>query len=74
MATPSAEYHLPLLYNGLEPLNSNQHAKAQGPPRRPCPAASRKTHAIPVTVDEFALVQRTSRSSFRPATIRCRWR
>ena len=49
--------NLPLLYNGLEPLNRNAHGnfkvrRLQGLDR------IAKTHAIPVTVDEFAMVQR----------------
>jgi hypothetical protein len=48
---------LPLLYNGLEPLNRNLHGnykvrRLNGLDR----VAS--AHAIPVTVDEFAMVQR----------------
>jgi hypothetical protein len=48
---------LPLLYNGLEALNRNLHAnyrvrRLNGLDR----VAS--THAIPVTVDEFAMIQR----------------
>jgi hypothetical protein len=48
---------LPLLYNGLEPLNRNSHGnfkvrRLNGLDR----VAS--THAIPVTVDEFSMVQR----------------
>ncbi len=48
---------LPLLYNGLEPLNRNAHGnfrvrRLNGLDR----VAS--THAIPVTVDEFSMVQR----------------
>ena len=48
---------LPLLYDGLEPLNRTAHGnfkvrRLDGLPR----VAS--THAIPVTVDEFSMVQR----------------
>ena len=48
---------LPLLYNGLEPLNRNNHGnfhvrRLNGLDR----VAS--THAIPVTVDEFSMAQR----------------
>ena len=49
--------NLPLLYNGLEPLNSAQHGKMKLQRKMKVPQISR-THAIPVTVDEFALVQR----------------
>ena len=58
MATAAPNTQLPLLYNGLEPLNSNQHAKARVRRLDSAPQVG-KTHAIPVTVDEFALVQRT---------------
>ena len=52
-----APTNLPLLYNGLEPLNRNLHSnykvrRLNGLER----VAS--NHAIPVTVDEFAMVQR----------------
>jgi hypothetical protein len=48
---------LPLLYNGLQPLNRNEHGtfrvrRAKGLDR------VATTHAIPVTVDEFAVAQR----------------
>lgn len=48
---------LPLLYNGLEPLNRNLHAKYKV---RRLSGLDRvaSAHAIPVTVDEFAMVQR----------------
>jgi hypothetical protein len=48
---------LPLLYNGLEPLNRNAHGnyhvrRLNGLDRVAA------THAIPVTVDEFSMAQR----------------
>ena len=48
---------LPLLYNGLEPLNRNSHGdfkvrRLNGLDRLT------STHAIPVTADEFSMVQR----------------
>jgi hypothetical protein len=48
---------LPLLYNGLEPLNRNQHSNYKV---RRLTGLDRvaSTHAIPVTVDEFAMIQR----------------
>ena len=48
---------LPLLYNGLEPLNRNNHGNFKV---RRLTGLDRvaKTHAIPVTVDEFAMAQR----------------
>jgi hypothetical protein len=58
MATAAPITGLPLLYNGLEPLSSNIHAKAhvRRPERSPQVG---QTHAVPVTVDEFSLIQRT---------------
>lgn len=52
-----APISLPLLYNDLQPLNRNNHAnfkvkRAGGLDR------IAKTHAIPVTVDEFPIAQR----------------
>jgi hypothetical protein len=58
MATAAPNTQLPLLYKSLEPLNSNQHAKARVRRLDAAPEVG-KTHAIPVTVDEFSLVQRT---------------
>lgn len=48
---------LPLLYNELEPLNRNLHGKFRV---RRLGGLDRvaKTHAIPITVDEFAMAQR----------------
>ena len=48
---------LPLLYNGLEPLNRNQHGNFKV---RRMTGLDRvaKAHAIPVTVDEFSIIQR----------------
>ena len=53
-AAPNA---LPFLYNQLEPLNSNVHGsmRVRGLDNLPGLATA---HAIPVTIDEFALVQR----------------
>ena len=49
--------NLPILYNDLVPLNSNQHAgwKARTVDRAPWIA---KQHAVPLTVEEFPLAQR----------------
>src|SRR3990170_5526134 len=58
MATAAPNTQLPLLYNGLEPLSSTRHGKARVRRLDSAPQVG-KTHAIPVTVDEFALVQRT---------------
>ncbi|WP_037503958.1 SapC family protein [Sphingomonas jaspsi] len=48
---------LPLLYNALEPLNRNQHGNFKVRRTTGIPAVN-KAHAIPLTVDEFALAQR----------------
>jgi hypothetical protein len=57
MATAAPNQSLPLLYNAIEPLNATQHGKMNVRAIDAMPQAGR-THAIPVTVDEFALVQR----------------
>jgi hypothetical protein len=48
---------LPLLYNSLDALNSGQHGKMKLKKSYTLPQVG-KTHAIPVTVEEFTLVQR----------------
>src|SRR5690349_409916 len=48
---------LPLLYNGLEPLNRNVHGNYKVRTVDAVPAIG-SAHALPVTVDEFSLVQR----------------
>jgi hypothetical protein len=57
MATAAPNQTLPLFYSGLEPLNVTQHGnmKIRAIEKAPIIAA---THAIPATVDEFALLQR----------------
>jgi SapC len=57
MATAAPTQELPLFYNALEPLNSGQHGnmKIRRIEKAPIIGA---THAVPVTVDEFALLQR----------------
>ncbi|MBC7519948.1 MAG: SapC family protein [Sandarakinorhabdus sp.] len=60
MATTPAsptEQSLPLFYNGLVPLSSQLHP-THGLKQRENLEFTRHTHAIPVTVDEFAIVQR----------------
>lgn len=60
MATTPAspnEQSLPLFYNGLAPLSSQLHPTHGLKPRENL-EFTRRTHAIPVTVDEFAVVQR----------------
>jgi len=57
MATAAPNQPLPLFYNALEALNLNQHGKMKiRPVDKPTMIAN--THAIPATVDEFALLQR----------------
>jgi hypothetical protein len=48
---------LPLFYNGLEPLSSQAHANYRIRQQDRAPFLSGQ-HAVPVTVDEFPLVQR----------------
>ena len=58
MATAAPTQNLPLFYKALEPLNVTQHGKMKvraDPEHAPIMA---KTHAVPLTVDEFTLVQR----------------
>ena len=57
MATAAPNQNLPLFYRAVEPLNVAQHGKMKV---RPVLKMSQvgQTHAIPITVDEFALVQR----------------
>jgi hypothetical protein len=57
MATAAPAQNLPLFYNALEPLNVTQHGKmkVRGVLRM---AQVGRTHAIPVTVDEFTMIQR----------------
>jgi hypothetical protein len=57
MATAAPNQNLPLFYKSLEPLNVTQHGKMKVRPVEKAPEIG-KTHAVPVTVDEFALVQR----------------
>jgi hypothetical protein len=56
MATAAPNQQLPLFYDSLEPLNLNQHGKMKV--RSIDGTKIANVHAIPVTVDEFALVQR----------------
>jgi len=48
---------LPLFYNGLEPLSSETHANYKVQPSTVAPFLAHQ-HAIPLTVEEFPLVQR----------------
>jgi SapC len=56
MAT-APEAALPLFYNDLQPLSSNDHATWKARPLENAPWLA-KQHAVPVTVDEFAAAQR----------------
>ena len=53
-----APNNLPLLYNALEPINEQQHGDKKLVAIESAPHIA-QAHAIPVTVDEFALLQRT---------------
>jgi hypothetical protein len=57
MATAAPNQNLPLLYNELQPLNTNQHGnwKIRRLDKSPNMA---KVHAVPATVEEFPLLQR----------------
>ena len=57
MASAAPNQPLPLMYQALEPLNSTQHSKMKVRSNISIPQLA-KMHAVPVTVDEFALVQR----------------
>ena len=57
MATAAPTQNLPLFYNAVEPLNATQHGKMKVRTILRM-AQVAKTHAIPVTVDEFTLAQR----------------
>jgi hypothetical protein len=57
MASQPPANQLPLFYNSLVPLSSQLHPNHGLKPRGDL-AFTRNTHAIPVTVDEFPLVQR----------------
>jgi hypothetical protein len=57
MATAAPSQNLPLFYNSIEPLNVSQHGKMKVRTVLRMAQVGR-THAIPVTVDEFTLAQR----------------
>jgi hypothetical protein len=57
MATAAPTQSLPLFYNAIEPLNLDQHGSMKVRGISGMPELGR-THAIPLTVDEFTLVQR----------------
>ena len=57
MASAAPNQNLPMFYNTIEPLNSSQHGKLHIRQVEKSPFIA-KSHAIPVTVDEFGLLQR----------------
>jgi hypothetical protein len=57
MATAAQNPNLPLFYTALEALNLTEHGQMKVRPIEKAEVIA-KTHAIPVTVDEFALLQR----------------
>jgi hypothetical protein len=57
MATAPQPMGLPILYNDLVPLSSNEHADWKTQTLTGAPFL-KNVHAIPVTIDEFVLVQR----------------
>ena len=57
MATAAPNQGLPLFYNSIEPINLDQHGKMKVRGITSMPELGR-THAVPLTVDEFTLVQR----------------
>src|SRR5205085_3718174 len=57
MATAAPNQSLPLFYQSIEPLNASQHGNLKIHQVEKSPVIA-KTHAVPVTVDEFGLAQR----------------
>lgn len=57
MATAAPNPSLPLFYHSVEPINLDQHGKMKVRGLTNMPEIG-QTHAVPLTVDEFALVQR----------------
>ncbi len=57
MASAAPNTGLPILYNQIEPISSQQHGTARVRGLDALPALS-QLHAVPVTVDEFAAAQR----------------
>jgi len=57
MATAAPNPSLPLFYSAIEALNLDQHGKMRVRGIATMPEVGR-THAVPLTVDEFTLVQR----------------
>ncbi len=57
MASAAPTEGMPVFYNAVEPINLDQHGKMKVRGMTSMPEMGR-THAVPVTVDEFTLVQR----------------
>src|SRR5437763_929729 len=57
MASAAPTDAMPMFYNTVEPINLDQHGKMRVRGITSMPAMG-ATHAVPLTVDEFALVQR----------------
>lgn len=57
MASAAPTEGMPIFYNGVEPINLDQHGKMKVRGISTMPEMGR-THAVPLTVDEFTLVQR----------------
>jgi hypothetical protein len=57
MASAAPNQNLPIFYNAIEPLNATQHGSMRIRQVEKSPFIA-KTHAIPITVDEFGLAQR----------------
>jgi hypothetical protein len=57
MASVAPNQNLPLFYSAIEPINVGQHGKMNVRADLKVPRFA-TAHAVPVTVDEFALVQR----------------
>jgi hypothetical protein len=57
MMASAPQQPLPLFYNGLEPLSSQAHADFRLRVLDKAPFLANQ-HAVPITVEEFPLVQR----------------
>jgi hypothetical protein len=57
MATAASNQNLPIMYRAIEPLNLTQHGKMKVRNALKMGHIA-KNHAIPLTVDEFSMVQR----------------
>src|SRR3954453_4728207 len=57
MASAAPTEGMPIFYNAVEPINLDQHGKMKVRGITSMPDMGR-THAVPLTVDEFTLVQR----------------